>query len=95
MSFSAISAATAQPIVRAGAKPGEVLGAIRAYAYTHFGWPSGLAKLASSAKGLPMLIGIPVVVIFVMWLISGGMHIPSREHFADHGYQQFFRYLGF
>lgn len=73
-----------------GAKPGEVLGAIRAYAYTHFGWPSGLAKLASSAKGLPMLIGIPVVVIFVMWLISGGMHIPSKEHFADHGYQQFF-----
>ncbi len=73
-----------------GAKPGEVLGAIRAYAYTHFGWPSGLAKLASSAKGLPMLIGIPVVVIFVMWLISGGMHIPNKEHFADHGYQQFF-----
>jgi len=73
-----------------GAKPGDVLGAIRAYAYTHFGWPSGLAKLASSAKGLPVLIGIPVVVIFVMWLISGGMHIPSKEHFADHGYQQFF-----
>ncbi|MBE0583781.1 MAG: quinone-interacting membrane-bound oxidoreductase complex subunit QmoC [Desulfofustis sp.] len=73
-----------------GAKPGDVLGAIRAYAYTHFGWPSGLAKLASSAKGLPVLIGIPVVVIFIMWLISGGMHIPSKEHFADHGYQQFF-----
>ncbi len=73
-----------------GAKPGEVLGAIRAYAYTHYGWPSGLAKLASSAKGLPILIGLPVVVIFVMWLISGGMHIPNKEHFAAHGYQQFF-----
>ena len=26
-----------------GAKPGDVLGAIRAYAYTHYGFPSGLA----------------------------------------------------
>ncbi len=73
-----------------GAKPGDVLGAIRAYAYTLYGWPSGLAKLASSAKGLPVLIGIPAVVIFIFWLISGGMHIPDKEHFATHGYQQFF-----
>jgi len=78
-----------------GAKPGDVLGAIRAYAYTFYGWPAPLAKLASSAKGLPMLIGIPVVIIFVMWLLSGAMHIPSSEAFADHGYQQFFGHWGF
>lgn len=73
-----------------GAKPGDVLSAIRAYAYTALGWPQPLAKLASSIKGLPMLIGIPVVVIFFMWLISGGMHIPTKEQFASHGYQHFF-----
>jgi len=78
-----------------GAKPGDVLGAIRAYAYTFYGWPAPLAKLASSARGLPMLIGIPVVVIFVMWMISGAMHIPSSEQFADHGYQQFFGHWDF
>jgi len=78
-----------------GAKPADVLGAIRAYAYTLYGWPSGLAKLASSAKGLPMLIGIPAVIIFVFWLISGAMHIPDKEHFASHGYQQFFGTWGF
>jgi quinone-modifying oxidoreductase subunit QmoC len=60
-----------------GAKPGEVLGAIRAYAYTHFGFPQGLAKLASSGKNLPILIGIPAVIVLVLWLISGGMHIPE------------------
>ncbi len=60
-----------------GAKPGEVLGAIRAYAYTHFGYPQGLAKLASSGKNLPILIGIPAVIVLVLWLISGGMHIPE------------------
>ena len=78
-----------------GAKPGEVLGAIRAYAYKFYGWPSGLAKLASSAKGLPVLIGIPAAIIFVMWILSSfigvsGFHIPTKEHFASHGYQQFF-----
>jgi quinone-modifying oxidoreductase subunit QmoC len=73
-----------------GAKPGDVLGAIRAYAYTFYGWPSGLAKLATSAKNLPLLIGIPAVIIFVVWMLSGAMHIPSKEHFASHGYQQFF-----
>ncbi len=78
-----------------GAKPGDVLGAIRAYAYKHFGWPSGLANLASNGKNLPILIGIPAVVIFVLWLISGGMHIPSTEEFARNGYGHFFGHWDF
>ncbi len=78
-----------------GAKPGDVLGAIRAHVYTALGWPTGLAKLASSAKGLPMLIAIPSVVVFIMWAISGGMHIPGAEDFAAHGYQQFFGHWDF
>ncbi len=78
-----------------GAKPGDVLGAIRAYAYTALGWPTGLAKLASSAKGLPMLIAIPTVIIFVLWAISGGMVIPGSEEFASHGYQRFFGHWDF
>ncbi len=78
-----------------GAKPGDVLGAIRAYAYTAFGWPTGLAKLASTAKGLPMLIAIPTVIIFVLWAISGGMSIPGYEDFAKHGYQHFFGHWDF
>jgi len=78
-----------------GAKPGDVLGAIRAYAYTFYGWPSGLAKLASSAKGLPVLIGIPAVIILVMWVISGGFVIPGAEDFAHHGYQRFFGHWDF
>jgi len=78
-----------------GAKPGDVLSAIRSYAYTFYGWPKPLAKLASSAKGLPMLIGIPVVVIAILWLLSGAMHIPTKEFFAEHGYQQFFGHWDF
>lgn len=78
-----------------GAKPGEVLGAIRSYAYTFYGWPAGLAKLCTSAKNLPILIGIPAVIILIMWFLSGAMHIPSTEEFASHGYQQFFGHWDF
>ncbi|PIE59129.1 MAG: heterodisulfide reductase [Desulfobulbus propionicus] len=78
-----------------GAKPGDVLGAIRAYAYKFYGWPKGLANLCSSVKNLPVLIGIPAVVIFVMWAISGGMHIPAEEQFARVGYTHFFGHWDF
>jgi quinone-modifying oxidoreductase subunit QmoC len=62
-----------------GAKPGDVLGAIRAYSYTHYGFPSGLAKLTTEAKNLPLLIGIPAAIILVLWFISGGLHMPQGE----------------
>ena len=78
-----------------GAKPGDVLGAIRAYSYKHFGWPAGLANLASSGKNLPILIGIPAVIIFVFWLISGGMHFPTTEEFVHAGYGHFFGHWNF
>ncbi len=78
-----------------GAKPGDVLGAIRAYTYKYFGWPAGLAKLASAGKNMPVLIGIPAVIIFVVWLISGGMTIPSAANFARDGYGHFFGYWDF
>jgi quinone-modifying oxidoreductase subunit QmoC len=78
-----------------GARPAETLGAIRAYAYKALSWPTALAELCSSAKNLPVLIGIPAVVIFVFWLISGGMHIPSTEKFARVGYGHFFGHWDF
>jgi len=78
-----------------GAKPGEVLGAIRSYAYTFYGWPAGLAKLATSAKNLPMLIGVPAFIILIFWFLSGAMHIPNAEEFAKKGYTQFFGHWEF
>ncbi len=78
-----------------GARPGDVLGAIRAHVYTSLGWPQSLAKMCTSIKNLPMLIGIPALVVFIMWLISGGMHVPAGEHFAKVGYQQFFGHWDF
>ena len=78
-----------------GAKPGDVLSAIRAYAYTFYGWPAPLAKLASSAKGLPILIGLPVVVIFIMWVLSGAMHFPTNGRICQPWLSAVFWHLGF
>jgi quinone-modifying oxidoreductase subunit QmoC len=78
-----------------GAKPGDVLGAIRAYAYTHFGFPQGIAKLASSGRNLPLLIGIPAAIILLMWIISGGMHLPDAETFKSVGLTHFFGHWDF
>ena len=60
-----------------GAKPAEVLGAIRAYVYTLYGWPTWLAKLTTRVKNLPFLVGVPATIIFVLWLLSGAMQFPS------------------
>jgi len=72
-----------------GAKPGDVMGAIRACAYKEYGWPSWLAKLASKVQNLPILVGIPALIIFIMYLISGS-HVPPPEDFLHVGYGHFF-----
>ena len=73
-----------------GAKPGDVLGAIRSYVYKHYGFPSGLANLASSGKNAPLLIAIPATIILVLWIVSGGMHIPTVQELAHNGFGHFF-----
>ncbi len=78
-----------------GAKPGDVMGAIRAYAYKFYGWPKGLAKLTSSAANMPKLIGLPAIIILFFWLVSGGFHVPSPEVFERYGYTQFFGHWDF
>lgn len=82
-----------------GAKPGDVLGSIRAYMYTHYGWPNGLAKMVSDPKMLPMTIALPAIIITLMLLISQmGSHdawIPTAQGLKDHGFGTFFGHWDF
>ena len=73
-----------------GAKPGDVMGSIRAYLYTNHGFPSGLAKMVADPSKVAMTIALPALIIAVMWFISGGMHIPSAEVLAETGLGHFF-----
>jgi len=54
-----------------GAKPGDVLGAIRAYTVTEYGPVKAMGKLINDPKMLPVVLGIPAVLFLVLGLITG------------------------
>lgn len=58
-----------------GAKPGEVLGAIRSLAIKNYSKPSALASLVSSPKGAIVLFLIPTLIFLLFMAIQG--------HFTD------------
>ncbi len=59
-----------------GAKPGEVLNAIRKMSIAKFSTPSFLAKMVGSPAGLLFLLAVPIVVL--LGLISAFGNLPSK-----------------
>jgi quinone-modifying oxidoreductase subunit QmoC len=71
-----------------GARPGDVLGAIRNYAIEYYAKPKVLAKWVNDPKMLPALVAIPVVLFLVVGLITGLLHfkpVPLHEGVISHG----------
>jgi quinone-modifying oxidoreductase subunit QmoC len=56
-----------------GAKPGEVLGAIRKMSLQEFSTPGFLAKMVGSPAGLLFLLALPIVLILGIITIGGNM----------------------
>ena len=54
-----------------GAKPGDVLGAVRAYAVAEYGPVKAISGLINDPKKLPVVLGIPAVLFLVIGLITG------------------------
>lgn len=54
-----------------GAKPGDVLGAVRAYAVNEYGPVKAMGNLINDPKKLPIVLGIPAVLFLVLGLITG------------------------
>ncbi|MBU0520388.1 quinone-interacting membrane-bound oxidoreductase complex subunit QmoC [bacterium] len=52
------------------AKPGEVLGAVRAYAFQHFAFPAFMGKALANRNSLPVLLLIPAMVL--LGVLLGG-----------------------
>ncbi|PIE70513.1 MAG: heterodisulfide reductase [Deltaproteobacteria bacterium] len=53
-----------------GAKPGEVLGAIRSMAITEYSPMKFVAKMVNDPKKLPILLGIPAVIFAVLAAVT-------------------------
>ncbi len=65
-----------------GAKPGDLLAALRNMAYQRLTQPAVVAKWLTSSKYLPILFGIPAVLWAVIWMIMAGVNgaaIPQGE----------------
>jgi quinone-modifying oxidoreductase subunit QmoC len=77
------------------AKPGDVLGAIRAFAYRHFATPSFMGTALSDPKFLPALILFPAVLLLaIMGVLSTGIPadiaasiLPERLAHLEHEFQ--------
>ena len=66
-----------------GAKPGEVLGALRAYAVQEYSTPKALAKAVANPKMLPILFAIPAVIFIVMGFIFNSFGL-NWMNFSPH-----------
>jgi quinone-modifying oxidoreductase subunit QmoC len=64
-----------------GAKPGEVLNAIRKQSIKHVAMVPFLAKVATDAKLLPILFAIPIVLFYVILAVlgNGNFSAPRAE----------------
>jgi quinone-modifying oxidoreductase subunit QmoC len=63
-----------------GAKPGDVLAAIRAYAVSEYATPKAIAKMVPNPKKLPILLGIPAVIFIIAALLSRAIFGPGGDH---------------
>jgi quinone-modifying oxidoreductase, subunit QmoC len=60
-----------------GARPGDLISAIRNTTYRDLVTPSIFGTWMSSAKHLPKLIAIPAVIYLLIWLIGTGFRLPE------------------
>lgn len=62
-----------------GAKPGDVLAAMRSLAVEHFSAPSFVSRLFSDPRGLPVVFGITTAIMLVLVAILQGFDYPEGE----------------
>ncbi len=56
-----------------GAKPAEVMGAIRNYSFKNYAFPKFMGKALSSPKYLPLLFAVPVILFFLVLQYMGAL----------------------
>ncbi len=62
-----------------GAKPSDLLAALRNMAYKSMARPAILGKWMSSINYLPILFVIPAILFLIVWAASTGLTIPDGE----------------
>ena len=62
-----------------GAKPGDVLAALRHLNIREYAFPRFLARMVSDPRFLPVVFAIPVILLLLLMANAGTLHIPDGE----------------
>lgn len=62
-----------------GSRPGDVMAAIRSYAITRFAVPGFFARAFSRPEGLPIVLGLAILLLFGFLASIGRLAFPSGE----------------
>lgn len=62
-----------------GAKPGDVLAAVRSIAIEHFSPPGFVSRLFASPRYLPLVFGIPALILLALVAALQGLSFPEGE----------------
>jgi len=66
-------------------KPGDVMAAVRNYAFEHYAIPQFMGKLVASSGGLLPLMLIPIIILTaIMFATTGGDFAPLFDGTMDH-----------
>lgn len=69
-----------------GARPADLMSALRSYVYKFYAVPSFMGKALSSPNYLPALLIIPVILIFILTMITQGGDL-SNINWAPHEFK--------
>ena len=62
-----------------GARPGDVLNAVRAYSIREYAWPKWLGRIVPDGRFWWLLLAIPVAIFLFILGVTGHLHIPEGE----------------
>lgn len=62
-----------------GAKPSDVLAAIRNLSFKEYAFPSFFGKALSSSRYLPLLFAIPIIILFFTVFLVNGFSLPTGK----------------
>jgi quinone-modifying oxidoreductase subunit QmoC len=62
-----------------GARPGDVLNAVRAYSIGQYAWPQWLGRIVPDGRFWWLLLAIPVAIFLLLLSAIGHLHIPEGE----------------
>jgi len=60
-----------------GANPGDILSVARNFSLQHYAFPGILGRMVASPKFLPILLGIPIVLILLLKAVTGHTGFPD------------------